>query len=192
MANSGIAESADAPEYGNIVRSDRRIERLTLAQPIRDSNPLPGQGCQRANLRRRRVQCAFSRLAESRREGRAALNRYLVYEACSSAFCTRAGPLVTTAQTDARTLGDLDTDEERIEEWRAQVVVDPGAIGISPGRGSTRFGQLRAGRNREGLTRGEKRLRRHPSAVGIGRVRAPYQNRTTSGSSVRRAIRTSG
>jgi hypothetical protein len=35
MANSGIAESADAPEYGNIVRSDRRIERLTLAQTVR-------------------------------------------------------------------------------------------------------------------------------------------------------------
>src|SRR5450759_1588666 len=40
MANSGIVESADAPEYGSIVRSDRRIEQLTLAQPIRRSNPL--------------------------------------------------------------------------------------------------------------------------------------------------------
>jgi hypothetical protein len=38
MANTGIVESADAPEYGNIVRSDVKIEQVTLAQPISGSN----------------------------------------------------------------------------------------------------------------------------------------------------------
>jgi hypothetical protein len=40
MASSGIVESADAPEYGTIVRSATRIEQITLAQPISGSNLL--------------------------------------------------------------------------------------------------------------------------------------------------------
>jgi hypothetical protein len=56
MASSGIVESADAREYGTIVRSDRRIEQVTLAQPICASNPLFPQWTNALVGRRPRVQ----------------------------------------------------------------------------------------------------------------------------------------
>jgi hypothetical protein len=166
----GISPSAGVQRAGGAEPGNRAAISGSVNQSFESS--LPSRECQRANLRRRRARSAFSRLAEPRREGAGGTQPVPRVRGLQQRHLHARRFAGHTSQTDARPLGNLDADEERIEERLVQVVMHPGATGTSPGRGRTRFGERRAGRNREGPVRGEKRFRRHPSAVGAGRARA--------------------